>query len=286
MAKPQPSTAQRNTLSPLNTELALVRSKAALALALFVWASGCKLQRMEREEVPDLPYPSCGTDPLPVGRLIAERVIRAGSFMRDQSIVERFGFRERACLRIATARVESASTMFDFEAVYDRQGQPMRLWRRVTIPGIPRPDGNPDIRRYELRTPNVTIRRRSPEGGEFAELRGGRPVAVVTQARTMLTPWLQSAHLSVGQHIEAPVLDITGPDRVQMASLRRDDDLIRADLGGRVRVYTLYGRDTVFADVHDVVVGDLNGLRDASLIRTRMPPARETYGGADPLNTP
>ena len=53
-------------------------------------------------------------------------------------------------------------------------------WRRTTIPGVNREDGAADIRRYELRTPEVTIKRRTAEGRiEYEVLRGPRPRAVI-----------------------------------------------------------------------------------------------------------
>ncbi|MBK8168852.1 MAG: hypothetical protein IPK60_00740 [Sandaracinaceae bacterium] len=263
-----------------------MRVQLAATFALLACATGCKLQRQEVASVPQLPYPSCGSTSLPDGTVDAVGFLRAGSFMRERSYVERFEVRDRACLRIASARVETAGAMHDFEIVYDDHGRPLRAWRRTTLPGIPVPDGNPDIRKYELRTPVVTISRRSPEGREYVELSGGRPTAVITLARGTLTPWIQRARLSVGQSVRETVLDMTGYDRIQNAELRRDPDLTREDLGGRVRVYTIYGRDTVFTDDNNVVVGDLNGLRRATLITSPLPPAQSTYGGADPVGTP
>lgn len=263
-----------------------MRSHAAILLAIIACMGGCKLHRVERSSVPQLPYPSCGDSLLPEGTVVASGVLRAGSFMREQTFVERFEVRDRACLRIATARLEMASEMFDLEVVYDDHGMPLRVWRRITVPGINAPDGNPDIRKYELRTPQVTISRRSPEGRSFAELRGARPHAVITQSHALLTSWIQHARLSVGQAVRETVLDITAADTLQIAELKREPDLTREDLGGRVRVYTLYGRDTVFTDDNNVVVGDLAGLRRASLIHTPMPPPQPTYGGADSVGTP
>ena len=40
---------------------------------------------------------------------------------------------------------------------------------------------------------------------------------------------------------------------------------------GRVRVYTVYGREPVFTDENDVVVGDLMGLRLASAVPGEIP---------------
>ncbi len=67
--------------------------------------------------------------------------------------------------------------------MYDAAGLPLRVWKRMTIPGVARPDGMADIRRYELRTPEVTIKHRSADGNiSFEMLRGPRPHVVMVRA--------------------------------------------------------------------------------------------------------
>ena len=55
---------------------------------------------------------------------------------------------------------------------------------------------------------------------------------------------------------------------------------------GPVRVYTFYGRETIFVDQHDVVVGDLAGLRSDASLKTAPPVALPQYGPLDPVGTP
>ena len=53
-----------------------------------------------------------------------------------------------------------------------------------------------------------------------------------------------------------------------------------------MRVYTFFGRETVFADEHDVVIGDLAGMRPSDSLTTPEPDALPEYGGPDPVHTP
>jgi hypothetical protein len=57
-------------------------------------------------------------------------------------------------------------------------------------------------------------------------------------------------------------------------------------LGRTVRVYTVYGRETVFADETDAVIGDLAGLRPHELAGTPVPTPMPMYGTPDPVHTP
>jgi hypothetical protein len=53
-----------------------------------------------------------------------------------------------------------------------------------------------------------------------------------------------------------------------------------------VRVYTIYGRESVFADESDAVLGDLAGLRPHEFAGTPEPPPMPMYGTPDPVHTP
>jgi hypothetical protein len=55
---------------------------------------------------------------------------------------------------------------------------------------------------------------------------------------------------------------------------------------GRVRVYTIYGREPIFADEHDVVVGDMMGMRPASVVPDATVASVPREGPPDPRNTP
>ncbi|MCL2450608.1 MAG: hypothetical protein FWD17_16795, partial [Polyangiaceae bacterium] len=164
-------------------------------------------------------------------------------------------------------------------------------------PGSPREDGSADIRRYELRTGDVFIKRRDASGKTVLEhlLAGGRRKpppgarvgAVIAPGRGMMTAWLQRARLAVGEKAYELVIDFRSEvESLEMASLERNDDRLEPTLGRSVRVYTFYGMETVFADEHDVVVGDLAGMRPSDSLATPEPPALPMYGAPDPRHTP
>ena len=177
--------------------------------------------------------------------------------------------------------------MVDVEVVWDAAGKPLRAWKRVTTPGARDGDAG-DITLYELRTHDVTITHRGTGGvSDYARVRGARPTAVITESHGLLGPWITRAHLAVGQQTHARALDTTLPATVEdSALLVRKPDLRRTDLGGNAHVYSVYGRDSVFTDGQDVVVGDLAGLRPAPPGGTRPFPPQPLYGGADPCGTP
>jgi hypothetical protein len=167
----------------------------------------------------------------------------------------------------------------------------------MTIPGSPRPDGAADIRRYELRTGEVFIKRRAADGalvlehllpgGRMKAPPGARVGAVIAPGRGVLTPWLQRAHLPVGGRTYELVLDFRSMvESLEMALLERNEDRFEPTLGKTVRVYTFYGSETVFADENDVVVGDLAGMRPSASIPTPEPAPLPLYGPPDPRHTP
>jgi hypothetical protein len=75
-------------------------------------------------------------------------------------------------------------------------------------------------------------------------------------------------------------------ESLEEAVLRRDPDMYEPSLGRSVRVYTFFGRETVFADEHDVVIGDLAGMRPSDSVPTPEPDAMPMYGEPDPAHTP
>ncbi len=188
-------------------------------------------------------------------------------------------------------------SMDDVEVVYDREGLPLRAWKRMMIPGAEQPQDHADLRRYELRTPDVTIKRKAADGELLYErlLPGGRnrdegvlgtrPTAVVGPGRGLLTVWLQRVKLQVGGKAREWVLDFRDMvEKVQVATLVRDADRFDENLHRTVRVYTVYGRESVFADERDVVIGDLAGLARDETAEPR--PLAHRYGTPDPVHTP
>ena len=257
-------------------------------LGLALGVVGCKgPKRTTVDHVERQPYPDCGHGELPPGEVLGAGVLRPLD-ARGEGYVERFEVRRRDCLIVTTARLESPFELTDLEIVYDASGTPLRVWRRNTLAVTPHANGTPDIALYELRGDIPTLIHRTPDGSvTYQTLAGGRPAAVISRARGLLTPWLQKANLQVGEAVHDVVIDLGTADLIRAdAMLRREPDLARARLGRTVRVYTVYGRDAVFADDANVVIGDLAGLVPADRVRSPMPPPRPTFGGADPVHTP
>jgi hypothetical protein len=281
------------SLRPRSTEAHVVVCVCLVALAL----GGCKRKHVPVDSIAELPYPSC--DAGAAGdEVVARGRLRAGEFMAEKSVVETFEATKTSCgIVVFEGREEWALMAADIEVVYDADLTPLRVWKRMTIPGSKRADGNADIRRYELRTPEVQIKRKSPEGETKYEIlkQGGRRAvptgtkvgAVVGPGRGLITMWIRRARLKVGEKTHELVLDFR--EMVEMledATLERGDDRFEPSLGKTLRVYTFYGRETVFTDENDVVVGDLAGLRPSESLATPEPPPAPTFGPADPVNTP
>lgn len=263
------------------------RGLRLVALVAALLSPACRRKHLPVSSVPQLPYPQCGAAPLPAGEVIAEGHLRSGPFSVEQLVNERFSLRQRDCLYTVTVRQEWPRGIADVEVVYDRAWQPLRAWRRLTVPGAPRPDGMADIRRYELRTPTITVTRLHNGARSYEVLRGDRPTVVLGPGRGLITAWIRRAHLGVGDRVREVALDIRGAlETVRPVVLRREPDQYMAEYGRTLRVYTVYGRESVFADEHDVVVGDVAGLRQDAVLRTPAPPALPLYGAPDPVNTP
>jgi hypothetical protein len=284
-------------------------------LALAMLTAACRRKHVPLDVVPELGYPACeDAGDESAGVVVGEGHIRSGPLSNDKNVNERFELRRTSCGATFRARQEWPLTISDVEVRYDVDLRPIWAWKRMTIAGSTRADGNADIRRYELRatrdsvrasgassapgwTGAVFIKRRDAAGAIHLEelLPGGRVDvapdarvgAVVAPGRGMLTPWLQRARLSVGASERELVLDFReAVETLEMATLERNEDRFEPSLGTTVRVYTFYGRETVFADVHDVVVGDLSGMRPSDSITAQEPAALPTYGGADPRHSP
>jgi len=265
------------------------RRLAALALALALAAlAACKRKHVPVASVPELPYPTCGGAPLPPGAVVAAGHLRAGPTAVEQTVVERFELRDRGCAFVLTARQEWPLNVADIEVVYDRGLVPLRAWKRMTLPGVARADGQADIRRYELRTPEVTITRRASSGPRTYEiLRGPAPTVVIGPGRGILTAWLRRARLPVGGAVREYALDMREMvEVIRPVTLRREADQLVPALGRTARVYTIYGRECVYADETDAVVADLAGMLPADRVRTPAPPPMPRYGEPDPEHTP
>ncbi|MFO0693580.1 MAG: hypothetical protein U0230_08500 [Polyangiales bacterium] len=259
-----------------------------LAFTALLALAGCEscLKRVPIAEVDDLGYPSCETAPSETRVVTASRM-RSGPTMREKDVVEDFRLEQRGCHYVATVHQEWERSVSDVEVIYDLDWKPLRAWKRMLLPAPSGHEPLVDIRRYELREEPATLFARTPGGVERYWFRGGRPVAVVGPGRGLLTPWIRAAHLAVGGQVRGPVLDFRRPvERVYEVALRRDPDRYEPSLRRTVRVYTVFGRESVFADETDTVIGDLAGLRPAASVRAPEPAPLPTPGPPDPVHTP
>lgn len=262
---------------------------ARIALSLFFLSLpvGCRRKHVPVAQAPELPYPACPGESSRGTAVDFEGALRAAPNALEADVVERFSLTRRDCLAVFSARQDWHRNVSEIEVVFDARGLPLRAWKRMTVPGDPRGEAGADVRRYELRTPEVVITRRAPEvPRSFELLRGGRPTAVIGPGRGLLSVWIRRARLAPGGRVRELVLDMRELlERIRPVTLRREDDMNHPELG-RVRVYTVYGRETVFTDENDVVVGDLGGMRNATRVPGPMPAPLPTPGAPDPVNTP
>lgn len=261
---------------------------AALALVLLALTASCRRKHVPVDRAAELPYPTCPEGPLPAAVPEVTRALRAAPDSLEPDVAERFTLAARGCLRVLSARQDWHMNVSEVEVVYDARGLPLRAWKRMTIPGDPRGARGADIRRYELRTPEVVITRRAPGGARsFEILRGERPSVVIGPGRGLLTVWIQRARLAPGERVRETALDMRELlERIRPVTLRREADMDHAGIGRRVRVYTVYGRETVFTDERDVVIGDLGGMRPAERVPGTAPAELPTPDAPDPENTP
>lgn len=267
----------------------ILASASSLLLLALVAVSGC--ERFKRKHIPvetlqELGYPTCEGITARPGKLLFEQHLRSGPAHTDKSIVERFSLHDRGCQRTYHSRQEWPMGTTDFEVVYDAQLLPLRVWKRMTVPMLPDPGAKAELRRYELRSEPVGIKRRAPSGQiSFEQLKGGRPLAIIGPGRGVISMWLRRAKLGENQKVRELILDVRALEKIELVTLLREPDMVHKELG-KVRVYTFYGRETVFADEHDTVIGDLAGMRPHSLLRTPVPTAIPTFGAVDPEHTP
>ncbi len=266
-----------------------------LLLALVLLVCGCRRKHLPVESVPELAYPACADEGTPdaASMVVAAGHIRSGPTSREPNVVERFDLRKTSCGYTLRVRQEWPLTTSDVEVRYDAELGPRWAWKRMTLPGTPRADGNADLRSYELRTGDVFIKRRDSHGemtlerllagGRMKVPSGARVGAVVGPGRGIITAWLKRAKLPVGGKSTELVLDIREMlETLEVATLVRSPDQFEPSLNRSVRVYTFYGRETVFADEDDVVIADLSGMRPSDSLTTPEPDALPDYGGADP----
>ncbi len=263
----------------------------ALVMAAILLASGCRRQHYAATGVELLPYPVCdegGGAP----ETLFETVLVSGALDTRMRITERFRLERRPCktgdVYAAVTHQEWPVQIADLEVLYDASWKPLRAWRRWMVPGSKRDDGDADTRVLELRTNPIGLKRRTDRGVvEYETLRSALgPEVVLGQGRANLTVWLQKEKLAVGQKVRRTALDLRSIEKVELCALERRPDMRVEALGRDVRVYTFFGRETIFADEYDRVVGDLAGLVSADLTKSPLPPPIGPHIPADPAGTP
>ncbi|MBL8600306.1 MAG: hypothetical protein JNK72_00125 [Myxococcales bacterium] len=251
---------------------------------------GCRKKHVTVAQLEAIPYPSCegAQDAAAAVRVLGEGALRPGETSLERMVTERFRFEARACLRVMTVRQEWPLNVSDVEVVYDAAMLPLRAWKRMSLPGAPNAAALVDIRRYELRTPEVGITRRVGSGPrQYERLRGGRPTVVIGPGRGILTAWIQRANLDVGARTRELALDMReSVEVIRPVTLRREPDMFVAALGRVARVYTVYGRESVYADAQNVVIGDLAGMLPEDRVHSPRPPAMPSPEPPDPVATP
>lgn len=249
---------------------------------------GCKRQHHPVDQIPELSYPSCpeGVDMTPV--LIAEHKLRSGLSDTRKTIAERYRIEKRGCLHAVVTRQEWPMQIDDVEVLYNESLEPLRIWHRRTMPGSLRPDGNAHFKRLDLRTPQITLKHREDTGKVNLELlKGpGKPVALIGPGRGLFSMWIRRARLAPGQKTREMTLDFRGVEKVAPVTLQRLPDKHLDWLGRSARVYTILGREIVFADDDDTVIGDLAGLVLDEKAPSQAPRPMPTFEPLDPVNTP
>jgi hypothetical protein len=271
----------------LSLRLHNLASVGTLVLAL-VALSGCdkfKRKHIPVEALPELAYPSCEHASGSSVEL-AHESLRAGRTHHDKNIVERFTIAQRDCLTVFTMRQEWPLGTTDLEVVYDAELKPLRIWKRQVTPTQPNAPAKEELRRYELRSRPAGIKRRAPGGTlHYEQLLGDEPLAVVGPGRGNISMWLRRAKLKPGEKVRHAVIDVRALEKIEPVTLMREPDMDHPELG-HVRVYTFFGRETVFANEEDVVIGDLMGMRPAAKVDLPEPPAIPSPSPIDPIHTP
>ena len=263
------------------------RVYAFLQLSLALALVACIAPTRERDDAMQFPaYPVCPGDPVD-GEILGEGALRAGPVMREESARESFRIVRRGCQVVFMGSQDWSLGATDLEVVYDATLNPLRAWKRATSPGPLEAARRTDIRAYDFSTDHVLLRRRSSLGEfESWRFRAATPHVVIGPGRGLLSMWLRRAHLPIGGRVRESVLDIRETvEIVRDVTLMRLEDRDDPEMG-HVRVYTIYGREPIFADENDVLVGDMMGMRPARLITTPMPPRIEREGEGDPRGTP
>lgn len=266
---------------------------AALVLCM-LGLPGCRRKHVPVDALVEVPVEPCHRES---GTAVWVGHLRSGASMREQDVEERFTLVQTSCGYRMDGRQAWGFGISDVHVLYDQELRPLRAWKRLTRPGSERPDGHADVRLFELRSDDVGIQKRGHEGvlerkilrpgGRVGVPVGQRVGAVIGPGRAGLTPWLRRAKLAPGQKSRELVLDYRPHiEKLEIVTLAREQDAYVPEYGKPLRVYTIYGREAVYADESDGVVGDLSGLRSAEVAPASSLPAMPDFGPADPWRAP
>ena len=246
---------------------------------------GCEqcLKRVEVSEVERHPYPGC-TSLAEHDEVVRGYTLVPGASARDRSSWETYRVIDRRCgdeaeprFHLVRTHQEWARQVTDVEVVFDADWHALFAFKRMAVPNVDNAEETISTRSYELRNDPPTMSERGADGvvvHRRFRTRGAPLAAVVGPGRGIFSAWIvQHPELAVGDVIRGDVLDFRELlERVDEVALRRDPARDEAGLGGEVRVYTLFGRESVFTDEEGFVIGDLAGLRP--LAPGQRPPAR------------
>jgi hypothetical protein len=275
-----------------------VGRRAVCVVLVLACLGACKRKHVPVEAEPELGYPACGDAGADEsGAVAAEGRLRAGPTSADRNVVESYSLRKTSCGYTFRSRQEWPLAIADVEVRYDAAYDPVWAWKRLTMAGSTRDDGNADVRRYEMRTGELFIKHRDDKaavtlekllpGGRMPNPAGVRVGAVVGPGRGIITAWIRREKLPVGGKTQELVLDFRDMvESLEEGTLERMPDMVEPSLGKKVRVYTFFGKETVFADDTDAVIGDLAGMRPSASLATPEPEPLPTFGGPDPVHTP
>ncbi len=247
------------------------------------------MQHVEATQIPELGYPRCdiASDENPTKR-VYEGLLQSGASMTQQHIVEHYKvWRNRCFTRIELTQSWPLNVTY-VEAFFDPQGRPLWVWKQQSIPGVDEARAKPDIRRYDLRTQPITLKHRDTRGKLHRKrIRGPKPKALIGPGRGLLSAWIQQAQLEVGDKKRVPVLDVRGLELIKKVTLKREPNRRLDQHPKPLRVYTIYGREAVFTNANNWVIGDLQGLRPAALSqRDALLKTLPQQPKSDPKQTP
>lgn len=226
---------------------------------LSLGCEGC-LPRSEVAEVETHPEPTCDGQPLVEGEVLAEGTLEDGPIMQED-VTETFVIRNHDCVNSIEVEQRWARQITQVRALFDDTWNPIWMRKVMWVPGEEASSRNERI--YEFRNTPATMTE-VETGGEVTHryFRRGQPTRLVGPGRALFAAWIRAADLEVGQSAQEVTLDTRELfEEVDEVAIRRDADRFEESLGRTVRVYTFFGRESVFTDENGVVIGDLAGLR-------------------------